>query len=760
MIKYRYYFNFKRALVIRMKKIYSEIRFLIIIPILSIILFYLKLDIIIIIEMLMLSLIVILILNLACKNKKYKKLYNQSESNKRRYRMAIEALNGSIWEWNSNNDKLFISKKIKDLLKIKTDITSFEEWLSFISDEEREDIRIFLEDTITNRVLDNFVLEHTLIDGENKKLTVKFTGKGNVKEDVFYLSGVITDFTERRRLENINKEREDKNRLALEGSKDIVYWWNVKENIVSVGSSIRKYLNISGDGDLLIPSSTWENYIMKDDLEGYKYKIDKILNSNKNEFYTIEYRIIGKNNKAYWIESKGKKTIKKNGDIFIHGALSDITIRKEKEIEINYLTFNDEVTGIPNRRYFVREISSRMKKFPSEKFSLIFIDIDNFKYVNDTYGHDAGDALLKEFSKIIIGMKIEDSLLIRYGGDEFILVKNNIKDKKQIKDLLDNIIKNISKPININGKDIFCTLSIGVSIYPTDGKDLGVLLKRSDMAMYLAKINGKNRYEFFDIKILEILNREFDIEKGLRIAIDNEEISLAFQPKIKIDTEEVIGFEVLVRWNSGELGFVPPNEFIPIAESSGLIIPIGKYIIDESFKKCKELSMMTNKIFKMAINLSDVQIRDDEIVDYISESLEKYQLDASYIEFEITESIIMKSAEKNIKTLEKLKSLGVTLALDDFGTGYSSLSYLRTLPIDVLKIDKTFIDGIVVEEKSEYIINSIINLSHYLKLLVVAEGVETKQQLDYLKTSSCDIIQGYYFSKPIAFEYATKMLID
>lgn len=745
--------------MIRVERKYKELKFFSILPVLSVVLFYLKLNIVVIVFIFMLSIIFILIINLIYKNNKYKKLYNKYESNKRRYRIAIEALDSAIWEWNSETNKLFISKKIKDLLKINNDITNFEEWLYFISDEEREDIRIFIEYTIKNRVLDNFVLEHSVIDVEDKKLTIKFSGKGSIKEDRFYLSGTITDFTERRRLEDINKDREYKNRLALEGSKDIVYWWNVKENIISVGSSIRKYLNISGNGDLLIPSATWESYIVKEDLEMYKCKLNKVLNSNKNEFYTIEYRILGKNNKAYWVEFKGKKTIKKNGDIFIHGALSDITIRKEKEIEINHLTFNDEVTGIPNRRYFSREISNRIKSFPDKKFALIFIDIDNFKYVNDTYGHDTGDSLLKEFSKTILEMKIEELLLTRYGGDEFVLVKNNIKDRKQIKDLLDNIIKKFSKPININGKDIFCTLSIGVSIYPTDGKELGILIKRADMAMYLAKINGKNRYEFFDFKILEVLNREFDIEKGLRIAIDNEEIKLVFQPKIRLDTTEVIGFEVLVRWNSKDLGVVPPNEFIPIAENSGIIISIGNYIINESFKKCKELSLMTNRKFKMAINLSDVQIRDEEIVKYIAETLEKYELDSSYIEFEITESIIMKSAERNIKTLEKLKKIGVTLALDDFGTGYSSLSYLRILPIDVLKIDKTFIDGIVIEEKSEYIINSIINLSHYLNLLVVAEGVETKEQLDYLRISNCDIIQGYYFSKPINFEEAAKMLV-
>ena len=406
----------------------------------------------------------------------------------------------------------------------------------------------------------------------------------------------------------------------------------------------------------------------------------------------------------------------------------------------------------------MREVTNHINNYPNEKIAFIFIDLDNFKYVNDTYGHDAGDLLLIEFAKIIKNMKIKDSLFARYGGDEFIIVQYNIQEKNQIKYILDNIIKKLSNPIIINDKEIFCTLSIGVSVYPIDGGDMPILLKRADMAMYLAKVNGKNRYEFFDIKILEILNREFDIEKGLRVAVDKSEIKMLYQPKIKVDTEEVIGFESLVRWNSKSLGIVSPSEFIPIAESSGLIIPIGKYIINESFRRCKELTLKNNKKFKMAINLSEVQIRDEDIVSFISESLKFYDLSAEYIEFEITESIIMKSAERNISTLEKLKKLGVSLALDDFGTGYSSLSYLRTLPIDVLKIDKSFIDGIVIEEKSEYIINSIVELSHYLSLLVVAEGVETKEQLDFLKRISCDVIQGYYFSRPVEFDEAIRMI--
>ena len=706
----------------------------------------------------MLFIILLLMIRLVYINKKYEKLYKLAESSKRRYRMAIDALEGAIWEWNSENNKLYMSKKIKDILKINKDIESFDEWFSFIVEDEREDIKIFIENIIHNRILDNFILESSIVDFSGEKLLLKMQGNGKVRNNVFYLSGLIVDITERKRVENMNKVIENKNRLAVEGSKDIAFWWNVNQNIISIDYSIREYLEIKGEGDVLIPDKSWKKFILEDDIDLYNKKINKVLNSKKDEFYSIDYRILSKDNKVVWLQSKGKKTLEKNGDLFIHGAFSDITDRKEKEIEINYLSFNDEVTRIPNRRFFVREVTNHINNYPNEKIAFIFIDLDNFKYVNDTYGHDAGDLLLIEFTKIIKNMKIKDSLFARYGGDEFIIVQYNIQEKNQIKYILDNIIKKLSNPIIINDKEIFCTLSIGVSVYPIDGGDMPILLKRADMAMYLAKVNGKNRYEFFDIKILEILNREFDIEKGLRVAVDKNEIKMLYQPKIKVDTEEVIGFESLVRWNSKSLGIVSPSEFIPIAESSGLIIPIGKYIISESFRKCKELTLKTTKKFKMAINLSEVQIRDEDIVSFIAESLRICDLSAEYIEFEITESIIMKSAEKNISTLEKLKKLGVSLALDDFGTGYSSLSYLRTLPIDVLKIDKSFIDGIVIEEKSEYIINSIVELSHYLSLLVVAEGVETKEQLNFLKRISCDVIQGYYFSRPVEFNEAIRMI--
>ena len=255
----------------------------------------------------MLFIILLLMIRLVYINKKYEKLYKLAESSKRRYRMAIDALEGAIWEWNSENNKLYMSKKIKDILKINKDIESFDEWFSFIVEDEREDIKIFIENIIHNRILDNFILESYIVDFSGEKLLLKVQGNGKVRNNVFYLSGLIVDITERKRVENMNKVIENKNRLAVEGSKDIAFWWNVNQNIISIDYSIREYLEIKGEGDVLISDKSWKKFILEDDIDLYNKKINKVLNSKKDEFYSIDYRILSKDNKVVWLQSKGKK---------------------------------------------------------------------------------------------------------------------------------------------------------------------------------------------------------------------------------------------------------------------------------------------------------------------------------------------------------------------------------------------------------------------------------------------------------------------
>ncbi|MEE0725225.1 MAG: bifunctional diguanylate cyclase/phosphodiesterase, partial [Clostridium saudiense] len=377
---------------------------------------------------------------------------------------------------------------------------------------------------------------------------------------------------------------------------------------------------------------------------------------------------------------------------------------------------------------------------------------------NDTYGHEVGDEILLKLSERVNKELDGRHTFARFGGDEFVIAFSRVHDENEIRELLNKLLVSVRKPIEVNNKSIYCSISLGVSMYPRDADNLDILLKTADMAMHKAKEEGKNRFRFFDVDILTLLRRQYDIEKALRTSIEKKEIFMVFQPKISIKGEKVNGFEALVRWVSQELGFVSPAEFIPIAENTGFIVELGKYIIEESFKKCRELYESSDNKFHIAINISDIQLREEGFIDFVSALLNKYNIPPEYIEFEITEGVIMQSVSRNIELLLNLKKLGVSIALDDFGTGYSSLSYLKRLPIDVLKIDKSFVDGIGVDEKSEYIAESIIKLSHSLDLKVVAEGVETKEQLGYLDKMKCDIAQGYYFSKPEKFEIIKEMI--
>lgn len=435
-------------------------------------------------------------------------------------------------------------------------------------------------------------------------------------------------------------------------------------------------------------------------------------------------------------------------NIYEINAANEVMLRNKAE--------KDALTGLLNRGAFDSLRAGLQANACA--LALLLIDVDKFKNINDTYGHEVGDEILLKLCHRIENILDGRHTFARFGGDEFIIAFSDVINEIEIKGFLDELLLKVSKPFDVNNKKIYCSISIGVSVYPNDANRLDILLKTADMAMHTAKEEGKNRYKFFDINILKILKRQYEIEKALRTAIENKEIFMVFQPKILIKGEKVNGFEALVRWVNDELGFISPAEFIPIAEKSGLIIDLGKYIIEESFKKCRELCCSTKSKFHIAINISDIQLREEGFISFVSEMLEKYNIPPEFIEFEITEGVIMKSIVKNIELLIELKRLGVSIALDDFGTGYSSLSYLKRLPIDVLKIDKSFIDGIGVDEKSEYIAESIIKLSHSLNLKVVAEGVETKEQLGYLDKMKCDAAQGYYFSKPEKFQVIKEMI--
>ena len=420
---------------------------------------------------------------------------------------------------------------------------------------------------------------------------------------------------------------------------------------------------------------------------------------------------------------------------------------------INSIIQCDRITGLPNKYFFKNTVFNLLKSVVDNntRAAMIIINLDNFKYVNDSFGHDFGDLLLKEVSKSILVSVTDDILVSRYSGDTFLLFKPDIADIQEVIALCNIIIKSFEKPTIVDEKKIYLTASIGVALSPDHGIDYNTLLKNADAAMYEAKRNGKNECDFFNDDLSVELNRIYSLQKGLRTALQNNELYVMFQPKVSLDDSLVKGFEALARWESNEFGFVSPAEFIPIAESSKMIIPIGSFVLEEVFKKTKCLLNEGNDNFKIAVNLSEMQLREDIVLVEFKNLINKYRINPKYIEVEITESMLMKSFDKNVKILEEIKKLGVTIALDDFGTGYSSLNYLTKLPIDVLKIDRSFVIDLLSNPKSKCIVENIINLSHQLGIEVVAEGVEDKSQVEYLRTILCDVVQGYYFSKPRMF---------
>lgn len=544
--------------------------------------------------------------------------------------------------------------------------------------------------------------------------------------------------------------------LSIEAMNGSIWRWDEKSDKVYMSSKIRGILGIDKEK---ITLDEWYKYIECNDLKRIKIYYNNICYNRMCIDSNIKYAVIASNGQIVHVEYSGKGIIK-DGVYYLSGIITDITDEKKVEQKMHFMNYYDNITGIPNRKMFTEKFQQLINDNIGNrtKLALIFFDIDNFKNINDTYGHEVGDEILLKLCERIDRILDGRHTFARFGGDEFVIAFSNVIDEIEIKEFLNDLLLKVRKPLEVNNKNIYCSISLGVSMYPKDADNLDLLLKTADMAMHKAKEEGKNRYKFFDMDILTMVRRQYDIEKALRTAIEKNEIFMVFQPKVSIKGERIHGFEALVRWINPDLGFVSPVEFIPIAENTGLIVDIGKYIIEESFRKCKELYEISTSKFHIAINISDIQLREDGFIDFIAELLHKYEIPPEYIEFEITEGVIMQSVARNIELLLNLKRLGVSIALDDFGTGYSSLNYLKRLPIDVLKIDKSFVDGIGVDEKSEYIAESIIKLSHSLNLKVVAEGVETREQLGYLDRMKCDVAQGYYFSKPEKFDIIKNMV--
>lgn len=468
----------------------------------------------------------------------------------------------------------------------------------------------------------------------------------------------------------------------------------------------------------------------------------------------VQFRYLHGNGHYVTIEARAMPVLKESGEIEnIVVVARDITERNKHEQLIKKMAYHDQLTGLPNRRSFTEEFEGHIQKaeIKKQQLGILFLDIDRFKFINDSLGHSFGDLVLKEVALRLKNFTRGFGRVYRMSGDEFTIILENINQDK-LKYKMAKLLELFSKPIFVKDEMIHITASIGVSLYPLDGHDPKVLLKNADLAMYRAKENGKNTYQYYKSTLDSNSYERLLMENELYAAIENNELLLHYQPRFSIDRKTIIALEALIRWDHPRWGMISPGEFIPLAEETGLITKIGAWVIRTACKQTKEWIEKGLHPIKIAINLSARQFLQRDLVASIQAVLMESGLPPEYVELEITESTLMKYEETILYTIEQLKKMGVQFALDDFGTGYSSMGYLKKFQIDTLKIDQSFIRGIGTETDDSAIATAIITLAHALKLNVVAEGVETEEQYRFLEEKNCNEIQGYFTCRPMEAE--------
>ncbi len=662
---------------------------------------------------------------------------------KQRYELATEASSEGLWDWNIKDGETFYSNKWKEIMGLSSVPVKnkMAVWFEKIFDEDKAKVAKDLEDHI-NQKTPIFKSEFRIINkGEQRWIAVRGKATYDENKKPERVVGFITDITQIKNAELALRDSEEQFQLFMKNLPAGAFIKDEDSNFVFSNQYMNEFFgfNLEGRNIRELTSKEIAESIIKKDKEvlikGSDIDEETLRDKDGNIKTFQAHRFI----------------INKDKHKLIGGIYSDITEHKKTQNKLNILAHYDILTNLPNRVLFQDRLTHSLSKAARTKTKvvLMFIDLDNFKTINDTLGHDYGDMLLVGVAKRLKEILRSEDTISRLGGDEFTIILDDVKDDTYPSIVAQKIIDTLSEPFELKNEIAYIGASIGIAIYPDDGDTKELLIKNADTAMYRAKNEGKNIFKYFTEEMNAESYEKLKLSNDLRNAIENNQLKLYYQPIVNTQKHTLIAFEALVRWEHPKLGLITPDGFINIAEEGGFMSKVGTWVLR---KACQRIKIMQNANLniKVAVNISSKQLTQNHLEETIKNLVDEIGIDPTLLELEVTESFLMENLQSVEKTLVNLKAMGINTAIDDFGTGYSSLSYLKKLPISKLKIDKSFIDDIPYDLDDMEIASTIISMAKQLSLEVIAEGVETEEQIEFLKSKGCYNMQGYYFSKAIA----------
>jgi diguanylate cyclase (GGDEF)-like protein/PAS domain S-box-containing protein len=565
------------------------------------------------------------------------------------------------------------------------------------------------------------------------------------------IQGFFRDITARKKAEKALLTSEERFRTIYESSVAGIAMLAPDGHFLQANPAFCNFLGYSQE-ELLQMKIT--DVTHPDDIED-TLKRRNIARANRLHSIVCEKRYIRKDGSVFWAQLSSTWFFDDNGNpLYTVPVIQDISRRKEAEERIRELAYYDSLTGLANRTLFNDRLDQVMARVRRRKgrFALMFLDLDRFKGVNDTLGHAVGDAMLRKAAQRLTECLRENDTVARLGGDEFVIILSDYKEEGNLPRVAEKILKALSSPFDLGVREVYSSTSIGIALYPEDGQESADLLRHADMAMYAAKEAGGDTFRFYSAEMNARAVSRMDLAANLRRALEQEEFFIEYQPQIDLITNKVAGVEALLRWQHPQLGVIPPAQFISLAEETNLILPLGEWVMRKVFQQCVAWNEQGYLPFRVGVNVSGRQFVQADFVEMVCRLLEETGADPTLLEFEITESVVMKDVDAAVLTLEALKKLGINMAIDDFGTGYSSLSCLKHLPLNRLKIDKSFISDLQDNADDRAIVEATIAMAKRLDLGVTAEGVETEGQYGFVQRRECDEVQGFYFSRPLAPE--------